>query len=125
MRRMSTSAERRAAGQADTRDSGTAHLISEYRRARSALINEFRHGTELQLIDQLLSGPDAIMIEEEVIVMECSTALYVAFVEFPRGRRDLLSQLTARPPCSYAKISGPLAALADIRVEDILDKRAR
>jgi RNA polymerase sigma factor (sigma-70 family) len=76
---------------------------------------------DLPAEDQMPSDPDAIAIEEEVIVAERNAALRAAFAELPPRCYQLLSMLVSDPPPPYAEISAKLG----IPVGSIGPTRAR
>lgn len=67
------------------------------------------------------SDPDAMAIDEEVIVAERNAALRAAFAELPPRCYQLLSMLVSDPPPPYAEISAKLG----IPVGSIGPTRAR
>lgn len=76
---------------------------------------------DLPAEDQMPSDPDAMAIDEEVIVAERNAALRAAFAELPPRCYQLLSMLVSDPPPPYAEISAKLG----IPVGSIGPKRAR
>jgi RNA polymerase sigma factor (sigma-70 family) len=76
---------------------------------------------DLPAEDQMPSDPDAMAIEEEVIVAERNAALRAAFAELPPRCYQLLSMLVSDPPPPYAEISAKLG----IPVGSIGPTRAR
>jgi RNA polymerase sigma factor (sigma-70 family) len=58
--------------------------------------------------DQLPTDPDAVMIEEEILLAERNAALRAAFAELPRSCRDLLYLLMRDEPGGYSGISAVL-----------------
>ena len=64
--------------------------------------------TELPPEDQLAPDSGAAMIDEELLAAERGAAIRAAFVELPRGCRELLSMLVSDPPCTYTEIGARL-----------------
>jgi RNA polymerase sigma factor (sigma-70 family) len=71
--------------------------------------------------DLLPTDPDAVMIEEEVLLAERNAALRAAFAELPRSCRELLYLLIRDEPGGYARISAALG----MPVGSIGPRRAR
>src|SRR5262249_31437835 len=58
--------------------------------------------------EQMPPDPDAVMIEEELIVAERHAALRAGFADLPRACHELLSMLMSDPLPAYAEVSTTL-----------------
>jgi RNA polymerase sigma factor (sigma-70 family) len=59
--------------------------------------------------DQMPPYPDAVTIEEEVVVAERNAALRAAFADLPPRCQELLAMLASDPPPAYADVSDKLS----------------